>query len=66
MEVELTTDELGALMSRGEASELAVEDALHFVLDDDLLGLVQFKISERTPSLSGVAKSLGSERRHFV
>ena len=66
VEIKLTSDELSALVRRGKARELAIEDALHFFLDYDLLGLVQFEISERTPFLSGVTKSLGSERRHFV
>ena len=37
IEIELTSDELCALVSRSKASELAVKDVLNFLLQNNLL-----------------------------
>ncbi len=58
MEVELSSDELGNFVSRCEASEFALYDVLHFFLNDDLLGLVEFKVTECAPSLASVSLCL--------
>ena len=58
MEVELASNKLRALVRRSEAGELAVEDALHLFLDDDLLRLVELEITECTFTLSSVSERL--------
>ena len=66
MKVQLAPDELGALVRRREASELAVQDPLNFVLDDDLLRLVHLEVAVGALALASVAEGLRPERRHFV
>lgn len=66
VEVELTPDELGALLGRGEAVEFAVEDVLDFLLDDDLLRLVKLEVTEGTLSLPCISTGVRAERTHFV
>ena len=66
VEKELTADELCAIMRGREASQFALEYVLDFLLDDDLLGLVQLKVSECNPSLARVPTRIRSKGSHLV
>ena len=58
MEVQLTSDELGAVMCRGKACETRTEHLLDFTIDKDLLSLVQFEVTEGTFALTCVTPCL--------
>lgn len=55
VEVELAADELRALVCRYKACELTVQDALHLLLNDNLLRLVEFEVAIRTLTLPRVS-----------
>ena len=66
MEVELSTDELCAFVSRLEAQELALDDLLDLVLNVALGCLIEFEIAVCIFWLASIASSMASKRRHFV
>ena len=66
MDVELTSNELSALMSRLKATKSALENHLYLFLDDNLLCLVELEVSEGISPLSCVPARLRSKWCHLV
>jgi len=66
VKVELTPDKLSDFVGGREAGEFALQDVLHFLLDDYLLGLVKLEVTEGTAPLPRVSLSLRPEKRNFV